>query len=99
MYNKCDLADMEFIPTGEDCVSISAMTGEGTDTLLKTIENILDKGKKQVIVHLPYAKGGLLEMLHKEGSVIRTDYFDEYIEVEVILQPDAYGKVRDYIIE
>ena len=43
--------------------------------------------------------GGLLEMLHKEGSVIRTDYFDEYIEVEVILQPDTYGKVRDYIIE
>ena len=38
-------------------------------------------------------------MLHKEGSVIRTDYFDEYIEVEVILQPEAYGKVRDYITE
>jgi len=99
VFNKCDLAALEFIPTGEDCVSISAMTGEGTDTLLKTIENILDRGKKQVILHLPYAKGGLIEMLHKEGAVIRTDYCDEYIEIEVVLQPEAYGKVREFIIE
>ena len=99
VFNKCDLAELEFIPTGEDCVSISALTGEGTAELLKTIEKILDKGKKQVILHLPYSKGGLLEMLHKEGAVLRTDYCDEYIEIEVILQPDAYGRVRDYIIE
>ena len=99
VFNKCDLANLEFIPTGEDCVSISAISGEGTDTLLKTIENILDRGKKQVILHLPYAKAGLIEMLHKEGSVIRTDYCDNYIEIEVVLQPEAYGKVRDYIIE
>lgn len=99
VFNKCDLADLEFIPTGDDCVSISALTGEGTTELLNTVEKILDKGKKQVILHLPYSKGGLLEMLHKEGAVLRTDYCDEYIEIEVILQPDAYGRVRDYIIE
>ncbi len=99
VFNKCDLADTEFIPTGEDCVPISALTGEGTERLLSAIESILDRGKKQVILHIPYSKGGLLELLHKEGSVIRTDYFDTFIEVEVVVQPDVYGKVRDYIIE
>lgn len=99
VYNKCDKANIEFITKEQDTVCISAKTGEGTDILLKTIDDVLNRGKKQVIIHLPYNKAGLLETLHKDCAVLSTEYFDEFIELEVIVPIEVFGRIKEYIPE
>jgi GTP-binding protein HflX len=96
-FNKCDLAFGVFHPHGDDIVEISAKTGEGIDTLISKIEKILEKSKKRVMLRLPYDKGGLIEMLHREASVVRLDYLDDCIEIEAEMNPETYGRVRDYM--
>lgn len=96
-FNKCDIAGAEMHPRGDNIVEISAKTGDGIDTLLGLIERTLGKTQKQVKLRLPYDKGSVVEMLHREASVIQLDYLDDAIEVEVVVNPDTYGRVRDYV--
>ena len=78
-------------------VSISALTGEGVDALLQKIASILDDSKL-VTLRLPYAKAGLLEMLHREGGVENVDYQDDGILVRVVLRPETWGRVKEFAV-
>ena len=96
VYNKCDRY-MGILPHGEDVVCISAKSGEGADVLVRKLSQMLDRGKKQVTLLLPYSAGGLLDSLNREARVLRTDYTDAGIEVEAVVQPELYGKLKPYI--
>lgn len=97
VFNKCDLhAVGEIIPHGEDKVAISAKTGEGIDQLLQTIGSQLDGGTQKITIHLPYDKGGLLELLHQEAKVEKVDY-SETIDVVAVCTQKTIGQLSDYI--
>ena len=96
VYNKCDRY-MGILPHGEDVVCISAKSGEGADVLVRKLSQMLDRGKKQVTLLLPYSAGALLDSLNREARVLRTDYTDAGIEVEAVVQPELYGKLKPYI--
>ena len=97
-YNKADLVPAEDIPIGEDVVKISAARGEGMDDLLKAIEKALGHSRHHLCVRLPYSMGGMVETLHKNAQVLNVEYTGEGIEVETIVDPILYGRLRDYII-
>jgi GTP-binding protein HflX len=97
VFNKCDLSLGVTHPHGDNIVEISAKTGEGIDVLLKKIENILEKTKKKVTLRLPYDKGGVVEKLHREASVVRLEYLEDCIEIEAIINTEAYGRLREYV--
>ena len=99
VYNKCDLVRDDVLPRDDRSVCISARTGEGTDRLLEMIGSIVDKGKKCVTLNIPYSKTGLLDQLHKDSQIISTEYLDSCITVEAVLNPDMYGKLKEYIAE
>ena len=100
VYNKVDLLpEGEILPRGEDIVEISAYTGYGLDRLMEKMCEILDKGRKRAVLHIPYENGGVLDMLHRECEVLRVEYMDDHIEAEAILTPEAYGRVREFIWE
>lgn len=96
VFNKCDRY-IGILPHGEDVICISAKSGEGADRLVQKLSQLLDRGKKQVTLLLPYAAGGLLDSLNREAKVLRTEYTDNGIEVEAVVQPDLYGRVKQYI--
>ena len=96
-YNKADLVSAEDIPVGEDVVKISAAKGEGMDALLAAIEQALGHSRHHVVVTLPYSMGGMVDTLHSSAQVLNVDYTAEGIEVETILDPILYGKLREYI--
>lgn len=98
VFNKCDLNLAETHPRGENIVDISACSGYGLEALLANIEKILEKTKRRVTLLLPYDKGGVLEVLHKEAAVSRIDYGEDGIEVEAVLNPETYGRLKDYIV-
>jgi GTP-binding protein HflX len=97
VFNKCDLEFSASHPHGEDIVEISAKTGKGIDALISKIEKTLQKTKKRAVLRLPYDKVGLLEILHREAYVLRIEYLDDGIEIEAVLEPRTYGRVRDYV--
>lgn len=97
VFNKIDRCPSEILPHGEDIVSISAKTGQGLDELLSKIGDRLDTGAHRVVLHLPYDKGGVVDLLHREAKVERVDY-GETIEVEAVCTPIQLGRLKDYIV-
>ena len=97
VFNKIDRCPSEILPHGEDIVSISAKTGQGLDELLGKIGDRLDTGAHRVVLHIPYDKGGIVDLLHREAKVERVDY-GESIEVEAVCTPIQLGRLKDYIV-
>ena len=96
-YNKSDLVPAgEILPHGEDIVAISARTGEGVDRLLEMINERLDKGTRRCTLHIPYDKGGLLDMLYREAKVESVEY-SATIDVVAVCGPRTLGQVQPYL--
>ena len=72
-YNKADLVEDDDIPRGENRLAISARTGMNMDKLLELIEKNLDKGLHKAVFLLPYSMGGMVDTLHSQAKVLRTD--------------------------
>ena len=96
-FNKADLVSREEIPVGEDVVRMSAGTGEGMDALLQAIEASLGHSRHHVVVLLPYSMGGMVETLHDSAQVKNVDYTADGIQVEAVLDPILYGKLKEYV--
>ena len=97
VFNKCDCVSAgEIMPHGEDICAISAKTGEGVSELLRMIDRQLDKGARRVLLHLPYDKGGLLDMLYREAKVESVEY-SETIDVAAVCAPRILGQVSAWI--
>ena len=96
VFNKCDRVEAgDLRPHGADICSISARTGEGVDRLLEMIDRRLDKGTRRVTIHLPYDKGGLLDMLYREAKVESVEY-SETIDIVAVCPPKVLGQIGDY---
>ena len=97
VFNKSDCVPAgEIMPHGEDICAISARTGEGVDKLLEMIDKRLDKGTRRVLLHLPYDKGGLLDILYREAKVENVEY-SETIDVMAVCGPKTLGQVEPYV--
>ena len=97
VFNKSDRVPAgEIMPHGEDICAISAKTGEGVDKLLEMIDKRLDKGTRRVVLHLPYDKGGLLDMLYREAKVESVEY-SETIDVTAVCGPRTLGQVELFV--
>ena len=92
VFNKCDRVPGEILPHGEDRVAISAKTGAGLDQLLAAIERRLDTGKRRVTIHLPYDKGGVLDMLYREAKVEQVEY-GATIDVTAVCTHKTIGRL------
>lgn len=96
VFNKCDRFSGE-LPHGENIVCISAITGEGIPELRRAIARVLESGKKRVELLLPYNEAGILELLHREGAVVSSEYTEDGIEVQAVIRPELWGRVREFV--
>ena len=92
VFNKCDKLDGDILPHGEDIVSISARTGAGVDRLLAAIENRLGERVRRVTIHIPYDKGGVLDLLYQQARVERVDYAAT-IDVQALCPEKVLGRL------
>jgi GTP-binding protein HflX len=98
VYNKCDRFEGE-LPRDRDAVFVSAKTGEGKDELLRALSDLLARGRRRVKLLLPYDRGALLELLHREAAVLSTEYAEEGVAVEAVIGPALWRRVRSYVRE
>lgn len=96
-YNKADLLeDISNLPIGGKNVPMCARNGIGMDELLTRIEETLTGSLHHVTLLLPYAEGGILQILHEQAQVLRTDYTADGIEVETVCSAELYGRYRRF---
>ena len=98
VFNKCDKYLGE-LPHGDNIVCISARTGEGADALVAKIADILGRQSRRVRIELPYSKTGILDTLRRDAAVLSTEYTESGVEAEVVVKPELWGLVRDYIAD
>ncbi len=96
LYNKCDQY-FGILPHGENELCISAKSGEGSDSLVKKLCEILDNGKQEVELLIPYSKGGMLDTLMKETAVLEREYEQDGIKVRAVVPKVMLGKLKDFI--
>ena len=97
VYNKADACPVpSMIPRGDTAVAISAKTGEGTDVLTEKIAEILGLGKKRVSLKIPYSDAGLADLLHSQAEITELEYREDCIQVEAVIKPELWGRVRAY---
>lgn len=77
-------------------VPISALTGQGTEELLKLIEGQLFENYTEVTVHIPYRDGQLISLFHEQGKVESMKPMEQYITINGMLPIRMLYQFRNY---
>ena len=82
-----------------DAVAISALRGDGIDTLLETVKEKLFASYQLVSVELPYSEGGLISLFHEEGQVdsVKNEY--EGVMIQGRLPVRYLTKYKKFIVD
>jgi GTP-binding protein HflX len=78
-------------------IPISALTGQGTEDLLRLIEGQLFENYTQVTVHIPYRDGQLISLFHEQGKVESTTPVETYITIHGMLPTRMLFHFRNYM--
>jgi GTP-binding protein HflX len=78
VVNKVDAADPDALAALRtrfpDAVFVSARTGSGLDELRARLESRLPRPQVQVDVLVPYARGDLIDRIHREGELVAYEH-------------------------
>ncbi len=104
VYNKCDLgisAELpSYIANNEDpnrvVCAISAKSGEGIDTLLDKIEEIIHAGKSKVTFVIPNSEQAALNILYKNSTVESVEYGYDGVTVVATVDQKVRGMLKKY---
>jgi len=101
--NKIDLLPddeqvFEQVDSFERAVPISALTGEGVDTLFAVIEREMFEDSQEVTVELPYKEGRLISMFHDYGEVADISYNREFVVIKGNLPQRLEREFRPYLL-
>lgn len=99
--NKIDLLDavardelMEQAARSETMVPLSAVTGEGVDRLLMTIDNILSRNRETIETEVPLSDGATIAWLYRKGDIISREDNEETAHMIVRLDPADAERFR-----
>jgi GTP-binding protein HflX len=100
-WNKVDLLGeeerarlFEEAKRRDDVVPISAVTGEGLDTLRDCMAEKLRRGEQVHRIRLPAIEGGKIAWLHSRGEVLDQKLDHDELELSVRLSPDNWARFQ-----
>ena len=104
VFNKCDKQAEELPSVGgsaerENVIYISAKTGEGVDSLVQRLEELVLSGKRRTVFQIPYSEQGALDQLYKLASVENIEYGGEFVEVTAMADARARGTLKKYLAQ
>lgn len=99
VLNKCDAAlQPDDLPVIGRRVCISAKTGEGLDTLLAQIDDMLPPTRMRVKLLLPYSMGGEAARLRQDGEVYAEEYTTDGLLLDLTASIRLLDGLRDYMV-
>lgn len=100
VYNKADACiDHSLMMLTTNSVTVSAKTGFGIDSLLEKIDYVIRQSKQRLKLLIPYTEQSVASMLFDEYSVKSTEYTEDGILFDVIMDKRGVGLFEKYIIE
>ncbi len=104
--NKTDLLPQDrqpekSLPVNGVAVPISALTGQGVESLLLAVEAVMEQQFQPITVMLPYSRGDLMSLFHERGQVNEERHLPEGTEISgriphrLISLFDNYLRVKD----
>lgn len=101
VFNKCDLIDeaQEMLLRGLEpaAIFVSAHTGQGINELQRVIADTIPELDVEVTVVIPYDHGELVNLIHKHGQVLDTDYVDSGTRVHARVSPEIAGRLDQFV--
>ncbi|BBH16875.1 GTPase HflX [Nocardioides baekrokdamisoli] len=102
LINKADIADSmtiaRILRAEPHSVAVSAKTGLGIDEALNAIEADLPRPSVPFEAVLPYARGDLLDRLHKQGELAEVDHRAEGTYVSGVTDPALAAELEPYVV-
>lgn len=80
-------------------VAISALTGEGIDDLLKSINGLLFENFVDVSLWLPYDEGALISLFHEQGHVEMIEHGEGGIQISGVLPNRLLARYSPYMTQ
>lgn len=96
LFNKQDrVLQGERIRDGraDRTLKISAKTGEGLSQLKELLAEVMREGKQYIEVLIPYAKSGLIEMIHIQGELVSEEYLPEGTFIKAYVPGEVYARL------
>jgi GTP-binding protein HflX len=101
IWNKLDALDadererlMLEADAREDVAAVSALTGQGMETLRRTVSDRLLEGAEIHHIAVSLADGAALAWLHEHGEVLQQSVEDETMALDVRLSPAEWDRFR-----
>ena len=101
VINKTDVADKAAaarLATIHDGIAISAHTGEGVEELSAAVERTLTATAYRVALEIPYDRGDLLALLHRNGAVIEESHTEAGTLVDARLRGDMAEQFEPWLV-
>lgn len=98
VFNKIDQKTDEELPRdlqSDYQVRISAKTGDGMETLLETLEQILRNQKIYLEKLFPYAEAGKIQNIRRYGELLSEEYLAEGIEVKAYVPAELFAGLME----
>jgi len=101
VFNKIDIAESpeRLLQRYEGSMSVSAVTGEGSERLLHTIADRLAIMNKVVDVLVPFDRGDIIAELHRSGQVLSEQAGETGMKYRARLDEFSIGRLREYVVE
>jgi GTP-binding protein HflX len=86
----------DILGTFHNSVAISALKGEGTQDMLRAIENMLFENYVPVTVFIPYQQGQLISLFHEQGRVDEARPANRYMRIKGSLPGRLLAQFQPY---
>lgn len=98
ILNKVDRIEDERPIETEDCVLVSAVTGEGLDRMLKKIEKLLPPSQRRMTLLIPYADGSLSAAIRESGRVFSEEFTEKGVLTDALVDVKLLSRAEPYQI-
>lgn len=99
VMNKCDLVpDIYDLAVIGKSVMISALSGEGIDKLLETVEETLPQTHTRKKLLIPFSQGFIVGEIRKNGAVHSEEYTENGYIIDATVSIDYLEKIKEYLI-
>lgn len=88
VFNKIDQVPGTWLgndPNSTDTVRVSALKGDGLETMMEKVDKLVGQRQKIVRVLVPYREGALTARLHSDARILEEEHQEQgtYLKVEV----------------
>lgn len=97
VYNKADLAGVNYPAVDKNNIWLSAKEGEGLDELIELVRKEVFDDYEKLQLLIPYERGELVSFLNEKATILETKYEEDGTLLNVELRLEHKAKFKSYI--